>query len=46
MKHCVLLPIVLIVTVFLWCAPSSFFGGLGAALTVTQQRTIGDSYAK
>ena len=39
-KHCVLLPIVLIVTVFLWCAPSSFFGGLGAALTVTQQRTI------
>lgn len=40
MKHCVLLPIVLIVTVFLWCAPSSFFGSLGAALTVTQQRTI------
>lgn len=39
-KYCVLLPIVLIVTVFLWCAPASFFGSLGDVLTVTQQRTI------
>lgn len=40
MKYCVLLPIVLIITIFLWCAPSSFFGSLGDVLTVTQQRTI------
>ena len=39
-KYCVLLPIVLIVTIFLWCAPSSLFGSLGDVLTVTQQRTI------
>ena len=39
-KYCVLLPIVLIVTIFLWCAPTSFFGSLGDVLTVTQQRTI------
>ncbi|MCQ2184334.1 MAG: SLC13 family permease [Bacteroidales bacterium] len=39
-KYCVLLPIVLIVTVFLWCCPTSFFGSLGDVLTVTQQRTI------
>ena len=37
-KYCVLLPIVLIVTVFLWVAPSGFFGIDG--LTATQQRTI------
>ena len=37
-KFCVLLPIVLIVTVFLWVAPSGFFGIDG--LTATQQRTI------
>lgn len=37
-KYCVLLPIVLIVTVFLWAVPVSFFGI--DALTVTQQRTI------
>ena len=37
-KYCVLLPIVLIVTIFLWAAPSSFFGIDG--LTATQQRTI------
>ena len=39
-KYCVLLPIVLAVTIFLWCAPASFFGSLGDVLTVTQQRTI------
>lgn len=37
-KYCVLLPIVLAVTIFLWCVPTSFFGM--DALTVTQQRTI------
>lgn len=37
-KYCVLLPIVLIVTVFLWAVPVSFFSI--DALTVTQQRTI------
>ncbi len=37
-KYCVLLPIVLIVTIFLWAVPTSFFGI--DALTVTQQRTI------
>ena len=35
-----LLPLVLAVTVFLWCAPASFFGPLGDVLTATQQRTI------
>ena len=39
-KYCVLLPIVLLVTIFLWCVPASFFGSLGDVLTVTQQRTI------
>lgn len=39
-KYCILLPIVLIVTIFLWCAPTSLFGSLGDVLTVTQQRTI------
>ncbi len=37
-KYCVLLPIVLIVTLFLWCVPVSFYGI--DALTVTQQRVI------
>ena len=37
-KYCVLLPIVLIVTIFLWAAPLSFFGI--DALTVVQQRMI------
>jgi len=37
-KMCVLLPIVLAVTVFLWAVPTDFFGIEG--LTVTQQRTI------
>ena len=37
-KYCVLLPIVLIVTLFLWCVPTSFFGI--ADLTVVQQRVI------
>jgi len=37
-KYCVLLPIVLVVTAFLWAAPTDFFGIDG--LTVTQQRTI------
>ena len=39
-KYCILLPIVIAVTTFLWCVPSSFFGSLGDVLTVTQQRTI------
>ena len=39
-KYCILLPIVLLVTVFLWCAPKECFGSLGDVLTVTQQRTI------
>ena len=26
LKYCVLLPIVLLVTLFLWCVPTSFFG--------------------
>lgn len=39
-KYCILLPIVIAVTAFLWCVPSSFFGSLGDVLTVTQQRTI------
>ena len=37
-KYCVLLPIVLIVTIFLWAAPLSFFAI--DALTVVQQRMI------
>ena len=37
-KLFVLLPIVLIVTVFLWAVPTSFFGI--DALTATQQRVI------
>ena len=37
-KYCVLLPIVLAITIFLWAVPTSFFGIDG--LTVTQQRTI------
>ncbi len=37
-KYCVLLPIVLIATVFLWAVPVSFFGI--DALTVVQQRVI------
>ncbi|MBQ6287431.1 MAG: SLC13/DASS family transporter [Bacteroidales bacterium] len=37
-KYCVLLPIVLLVTLFIWCVPVSFFGI--DALTVTQQRVI------
>ncbi|MBQ3882631.1 MAG: SLC13/DASS family transporter [Bacteroidales bacterium] len=37
-KYCVLLPIVLIVTLFLWCVPTSFFGI--DALTVVHQRVI------
>ncbi len=37
-KYCVLLPIVLIATLFLWCVPTSFFGI--DALTVVQQRVI------
>ena len=37
-KYCVLLPIVLAVTVILWCLPSEVFGIQG--LTVTMQRTI------
>ena len=37
-KYAVLLPIVLIVTLFLWCVPTSFYGI--DALTVVQQRVI------
>ncbi len=37
-KYCVLLPVVLLVTLFLWCVPTSFFGI--DALTVVQQRVI------
>jgi len=37
-KYCVLLPLVLLVTVLLWIAPTSCFGIDG--LTATQQRTI------
>lgn len=39
-KYCILLPLVLAITIFLWCCPASFFGSLGDVLTVTQQRTI------
>lgn len=37
-KHCVLLPVVLIITIFLWAVPVSFYGI--AELTVVQQRMI------
>ena len=37
-KYCVMLPIVLIVTVFLWAVPTSFYGI--EALTPVQQRVI------
>lgn len=37
-KYCILLPIVLLITVFLWCAPAEMFGING--LTATMQRTI------
>ncbi len=37
-KYCVLLPIVLLVTIFLWCVPTNFFGI--ADLTVVHQRVI------
>ena len=37
-KYCVLLPIVLIVTIFLWAVPTSFYGI--DALTPVQQRVI------
>jgi len=37
-KYCILLPIVLIVTIFLWAAPAEMFGIDG--LTATMQRTI------
>ena len=37
-KYCVLLPLVLIITAFIWAVPTDFFGI--DALTVTQQRTI------
>ena len=37
-KYCVALPIVLIITIFLWAVPVSFFGI--EALTVVQQRVI------
>ncbi|MBQ7195349.1 MAG: SLC13/DASS family transporter [Bacteroidales bacterium] len=37
-KLCVLLPVILAVTLFLWLVPTSFFGI--AALTVVQQRVI------
>lgn len=39
-KYFVLLPLVIAVTVALWCVPPTFFGSLGDALTATQQRTI------
>ena len=38
LKYCVFLPIVLLVTIFLWAVPVSFFGI--EALTVVQQRVI------
>jgi len=37
-KYCVLLPIVLAITIFLWAVPTSFFGIDG--LTASMQRTI------
>ena len=38
LKYCVFLPIVLLITLFLWAVPVSFFGI--AELTVVQQRVI------
>ena len=38
LKYCVFLPIVLILTIFLWAVPTSFYGI--DALTVVQQRVI------
>ena len=38
LKFCVFLPIVLLVTIFLWAVPVSFFGI--EELTVVQQRVI------
>ena len=38
LKYCVFLPIVLLVTIFLWAVPVSFYGI--PALTVVQQRVI------
>lgn len=38
MKYCVMLPIVLAITLFIWAVPVSFFGI--EALTVVQQRVI------
>jgi len=38
LKYCVLLPIVLLVTIFLWAVPTGFYGI--DALTATQQRVI------
>ncbi|MBQ9309664.1 MAG: SLC13/DASS family transporter [Bacteroidales bacterium] len=37
-KYCVLLPVVLLITIFLWAVPTSFYGI--DALTATQQRVI------
>ncbi len=37
-KYCILLPIVLLITIFLWAVPTDFYGI--EALTVTQQRVI------
>lgn len=39
-RWCVLFPIVMAVTLFLWFAPASVFGELGNVITATQQRTI------
>ena len=38
LKYCVFLPIVLLITIFLWAVPTSFYGI--DALTVVQQRVI------
>ena len=38
-KYCVALPLVLLITIFIWAVPVSFFGI--EALTVVQQREIG-----
>ena len=37
-KYCVLLPIILVITIFLWAVPTSFYGI--DALTPVQQRVI------
>ncbi len=37
-KYCILLPIVLLITIFLWAVPTDFYGI--ETLTVTQQRVI------